>query len=1098
MVSNSSINDKHRQSVRLFVSSTFLDMQDERNELIKYVFPKLRQLCESRGVSWTSVDLRWGITDEQKAEGNVLSLCFAEIERCRPYFIGILAGRYGWVPDNTDALSELCHSCAINSAGRSVTELEFEHGILNHPSPKTRAFFYSRMPNSQSVGMHSKSGKRRDSNLIEDERLTTLKNRIRSSDLQFRENYSNARELGEWVLEDLSHALEQDFPDNDTANDSTQETFAHDAFSTTRTSFYIARDPLFEVLDAFVTSDDPPMVISGGSGIGKSSLLSAWSNRLIARTPEVSIIRHFIGSTSRSNDWHNILNRLVSALNEVLGEATTTSDSPEHLRLKFAENMARLDSKRCVVIIIDGLDQLIDYDGALDLAWLPESIPTPVRLILSTSDGHTLNVLKKRNCRIQQVDELSSSEIREMTVKFLGAYGKSLSDALLEKLAENDQTRNSLFLRVILEELRIHGEYTEINDLLTNYLNTGSIEALLDQLLSRYEKDYERDRAGLVGEAMSLLWGARRGLSEDELLDLLGQDGDRLPSASWSPLALASTFALTEHSGLLTLFHRHLRTVVAARYLSNQSAKANIHNRIANYFICRDSGPRQLEELPWQLSAAENWEDLVTYLTKPEFFDALWQRNPSEVQRYWIQIEAHTKHRIPDSYTVNDPQLTMVSAHNISHFLKNTGYGETALQFTDLIIDYYRGKEPDKLAMTLAVKGITLTDMGDFDKAAQVFDDAQVIAEDIVAKDANDTDVLATVLTSRTHIPLAMGHHHEAITLHKQVEKLMAAKGNSLEVAESLCQQAFLYRQIDDTDQASALLARAKNIYRDHANLEGLAGVIDEQAKLALAIDDDESALSCLREEVRLYQQLNQPIWVATCLGQQGRILAKRGDFDAASQLFVEEQKIHERDGNTAMLCHSLTNESQALASKGDIAAGLERLEHAERLCRGLGTPDILAQNLTQQAQHRIELNDLDYALALLIEEEAIYREEWTNDLGLASNLLSQADVHERRKEHAKALQLLREGEILCRKTSDNLLFQNLWAQNNVLIMISSDAKMPQGKYEVMVRVANEASQLASKLGYPDIAESLETQAKRSMQLVELIRKLPSDRKSSE
>ncbi len=85
--------------VRVFVSSTFRDMQAERDELVKRVFPELRKLCEMRGVTWGEVDLRWGVTDEQKAEGRVLPICLQEIERCRPYFIGLLGERYGWVPD---------------------------------------------------------------------------------------------------------------------------------------------------------------------------------------------------------------------------------------------------------------------------------------------------------------------------------------------------------------------------------------------------------------------------------------------------------------------------------------------------------------------------------------------------------------------------------------------------------------------------------------------------------------------------------------------------------------------------------------------------------------------------------------------------------------------------------------------------------------------------------------------------------------------------------------------------------------------------------------------------------------------------------------
>jgi preprotein translocase subunit SecA/nephrocystin-3 len=71
------------KTVRVFISSTFRDMHAERDILIKKIFPQLRKLREERAVSWTDVDLRWGITDEETAEGKVLPLCLAEIERSR-------------------------------------------------------------------------------------------------------------------------------------------------------------------------------------------------------------------------------------------------------------------------------------------------------------------------------------------------------------------------------------------------------------------------------------------------------------------------------------------------------------------------------------------------------------------------------------------------------------------------------------------------------------------------------------------------------------------------------------------------------------------------------------------------------------------------------------------------------------------------------------------------------------------------------------------------------------------------------------------------------------------------------------------------------
>ena len=80
------------QQVRVFISSTFLDMQMERDVLVKQVFPELRLRCTERGVDFVEVDLRWGVTEEEAENGEVLPICLKEIELCRPYFIGLLKG----------------------------------------------------------------------------------------------------------------------------------------------------------------------------------------------------------------------------------------------------------------------------------------------------------------------------------------------------------------------------------------------------------------------------------------------------------------------------------------------------------------------------------------------------------------------------------------------------------------------------------------------------------------------------------------------------------------------------------------------------------------------------------------------------------------------------------------------------------------------------------------------------------------------------------------------------------------------------------------------------------------------------------------------
>ena len=53
------------KTVRVFISSTFRDMQAERDHLVRFVFPRLREQLLPRRIHLVDVDLRWGVTEEQ-------------------------------------------------------------------------------------------------------------------------------------------------------------------------------------------------------------------------------------------------------------------------------------------------------------------------------------------------------------------------------------------------------------------------------------------------------------------------------------------------------------------------------------------------------------------------------------------------------------------------------------------------------------------------------------------------------------------------------------------------------------------------------------------------------------------------------------------------------------------------------------------------------------------------------------------------------------------------------------------------------------------------------------------------------------------------
>lgn len=91
------------QTFRVFVSSTFNDLKEERNALQQYVFPRLRELSMRYGCRFQAIDLRWGVREEAALDQQAMRICLEEIKRCqkvtpRPNFIVLLGDRYGWQP----------------------------------------------------------------------------------------------------------------------------------------------------------------------------------------------------------------------------------------------------------------------------------------------------------------------------------------------------------------------------------------------------------------------------------------------------------------------------------------------------------------------------------------------------------------------------------------------------------------------------------------------------------------------------------------------------------------------------------------------------------------------------------------------------------------------------------------------------------------------------------------------------------------------------------------------------------------------------------------------------------------------------------------
>ncbi|XP_075063309.1 NACHT domain- and WD repeat-containing protein 1 [Mixophyes fleayi] len=89
--------------VRLFISSTFSDMAEERDALMELAYPEVQAFCQKHGLTLEVVDMRWGVRDYASVDHITTELCLKEIEACQrtsigPYFIGLVGNRYGFRP----------------------------------------------------------------------------------------------------------------------------------------------------------------------------------------------------------------------------------------------------------------------------------------------------------------------------------------------------------------------------------------------------------------------------------------------------------------------------------------------------------------------------------------------------------------------------------------------------------------------------------------------------------------------------------------------------------------------------------------------------------------------------------------------------------------------------------------------------------------------------------------------------------------------------------------------------------------------------------------------------------------------------------------
>jgi tetratricopeptide (TPR) repeat protein len=760
-------------------------MMRERDLLVKEVFPELRRKCAKRFVTFTEVDLRWGITEEQANEGQVLPLCLAEIERSRPYFIGLLGERYGWVPDTIrpEVITREPWLKEHIEDRTSVTELEILHGVLNNPKMADHAFFYFRDPAYAAdpaltgdercemvernipaeVERHGATGATRRTEARK-ARLAALKQRIRDSKLPLLEPYANAAALAEIVRKQFDSLIDHLYPEEQTPDLLAQKRMAHEAHAKNKLFACIDRPAHLAALNAFaapVEQRGQGLVVIGASGGGKTALLAAWARDWANNHPQDFLFQHYFGATPDSTSADVFLHRLLGELKSRFGITDDIPTDPEKLREALPLLLAQTVGKSRIVLVLDGLNQVQGNEADRRLGFLPRHFPPHVTVLASALPAPALDTLRQRGWAEHEVPRASEAEVDAMIDEYLKIHARTLEPALRRQLATAPGAQNPLFLRTVLEELRQFGSFERLPQRVRYYLAAGNPKDLFLRVLRRWQEDFDgkdpkqdAPKLDLVRRALAHLWAARQGLSEPEWLDLLGTRGEPLPRALWTPLFLALEPHLSQRAGLLAFGHDFLRQAVEAALVPSADLQRAAHLSVADYFERhpqqQEMTPRKAAEWPYQLHAAEAWDRLEACLTDLRLFLALYNNKMQwELTGFWHPLR-HMGHDMGGCYSAAFARWAAVPVNAgdyyvsgmLGQFLSDNGLNRAAEPLLTRALkarERVLGREhPDTLTSVNDLARLLL-DKGDFAGAEALFRRALVAREQVLGPEHSRT-----------------------------------------------------------------------------------------------------------------------------------------------------------------------------------------------------------------------------------------------------------------------------------------------------------------------------------------------------------------------
>ena len=450
-----------------------------------------------------------------------------------------------------------------------------------------------------------------------------------------------------------------------------QERQSHRAFSLERGALLLGRDDVMRKLAAGLRARPArPLILMGPAGSGKSSVMARLSTRLQDKDACETLVR-FCGLTPASSTVPGLLESLCreifdrfrfeaakrKRLAAIRGNGHDAIQQRRKVEADFAvpaepaelarvlrEFCARIPRNRPSVLIIDAIDQLTGAEASSLSAWLPLELPEHVRLVLSIAtdavalrDGHVQRVGERIDLPPMPGDAMAGTLDTR-----LRAGSRTLQPAQRAAvLKAANASGTPLHLTLLAEKAKGWPSWYTVGHLPVD--TEPAIRAVLDDL-----NDDARHGRTLVARTLALIAAGRRGLTEDELADVLSADQEVMaefrrrspespPVGALPPIVLSRLIAdlrpylttgQSEGARVMRFFHRQF-TQMIARDLLNGPARIPRHLALARYFtrpveVSDGEGNtmpdrRAIAELPFHLARANRLATLQSTLFDASF-----------------------------------------------------------------------------------------------------------------------------------------------------------------------------------------------------------------------------------------------------------------------------------------------------------------------------------------------------------------------------------------------------------------------------------------------------------------------------------------------